>query len=195
MADGQSVPEFAAILEPLITNGRLPSILLVGVDSPGGSFSNPLEDRRAQEYLPSDNFNPARFAAHEGFFIDEVRTWAERELAAPTDRQQRAIFGFSNGGVFAAAMGIRHPDIYGHTLAFSLGIEPGRVTEVMKGASEFYLVAGTLEEGFHSTTEEFAQMLELQGVTYVFRERVCGHDHIMWQEEFPAAVEWAFGRR
>jgi enterochelin esterase-like enzyme len=195
MADGQSVPEFAAILEPLLTNARLPSILLVGVHSSGGSFSNPSEDLRAQEYLPGADFNPARFAAHERFFVDEVIAWAERELAAPSGRQQRAIFGFSNGGVFAAAMGIRHPELYGHTLAFSLGIEPGKVTEVTKGASEFYLVAGTLEEGFHSTTAGLAQMLELRGVTYIFRERVCGHDHILWQEEFPAAVQWAFGSR
>ena len=91
-------------------------------------------------------------------------------------------------------MGIRHPDIYGHALAFSLGIEPGNIAEGIKEPSEFYLVAGTLEEGFHKTTEEFAQTLESQGLSYVFRERVCGHDPIMLQEEFPAAVEWALGR-
>jgi hypothetical protein len=95
--------------------------------------------------------------------------------------------------VFAAAMGLRHPDTYGHTLAFSIGIEPGNVIAGTKGASEFYLVTGTLEEGFYNTTAGFAQMLRSQGVTYVFRECVCGHDYIMWQEEFPAAVEWAFG--
>ena len=195
MADGQSVPEFAAVLEPRIAEGRLPPILLVGVHSPTGPFSDPSQDLRAQEYLPTEDHNPSRFAAHERFFVDEVIAWAERELAAPTDRQRRAVFGFSNGGIFAAAMGLRHPDIYGHILAFSLGIDPGNVTAQTKEDSEFYLVAGTLEEGFHSTTKMFAQRLHAQGVNYVFRERVCGHDHIMWQEEFPAAVEWAFGHR
>jgi hypothetical protein len=41
----------------------------------------------------------------------------------------------------------------------------------------------------------FARMLQSQGVAYVFHERVCGHDCIIWQEEFPAAVAWAFRRR
>jgi hypothetical protein len=26
------------------------------------------------------------------------------------------------------------------------------------------------------------------------RERVCGHDPLMWQEELPAAIRWAFGQ-
>lgn len=191
MADGQSVPEFAAVLEPLITDGRLPSTLLVGVHSPEGMFSDPSQHLRAQEYLPDDHSE--RFAAHEKFFVDEVRTWAETDLGAPTDREHRAVFGYSNGGVFAAAMGIRHPDTYGYALAFSAGMEPGAVTTPIN--SEFYLLAGTLEEGFHWNTQSFAQMLQIQGVSYVFRERVCGHDFIMWQEEFPAAVEWAFAHR
>ena len=195
IADGQAVPEFAAVLEPRITDGSLPSILLVGVHAAESSFNHPSQDLRAQEYLPGEEFNPARFAAHARFFVDEVRAWSEKELPAPNDRQQRAVFGFSNSGVFAAAMGIRHPDIYGHTLAFSIGVEPGEVTTPPKEASEFFLVAGTLEEGFQSTTGGFAQMLERQGVTYVYRVRVCGHDYNMWQEEFPAAVEWAFGHR
>jgi enterochelin esterase-like enzyme len=192
-ADGQSVPEFAAVLEPLITDGRLPSILLVGVHSPTGPFPNPSQDLRAHEYLPEEQ--PTRFAAHERFFVEEVAAWAERELAAPTDRQQRAVFGYSNGGVFAAAMGIRHPDRYGHILAFSLGVQPGTVTRARELSSDFYLVAGTLEEGFHSTTALFAQMLQSRDIVHIFRERVCGHDYMMWQEEFPAAVVWAFRRR
>lgn len=192
MADGQSVPDFAAVLEPLIADGRLPSLLLVGVNSPIGPFPNPSQDLRAQEYIPEEN--PARFAAHERFFVDEVTEWAERELAAPSSRQQRAVFGFSNGGVFAAAMGLRHPDQYGHVLAFSLGVQPGIATAAEQ-SSEFYLVAGTLEEGFHSATATFGHTLQSLQATYVFRDRVCGHDTIMWQEEFPAAVAWAFRRR
>jgi enterochelin esterase-like enzyme len=192
-ADGQTVPKFAAVLEPLIMDGRLPSILLVGVHSPTASLSDPSQDLRAQEYLPNEN--PARFAAHERFFVDEVAAWAERELGAATDRQQRAVFGYSNGGVFAAAMGIRHPDRYGHILAFSLGLPPGTPTAVTEPSIDFYLVAGTLEENFHSTTAGFARMLRSLGVAYMFRDRVSGHDDIMWQEEFPAAVDWAFKRR
>ena len=192
-AEGESVPDFAAVLEPLIADGTVPSILLVGVHSAAGSSSDPSQDLRAQEYLPDQN--PTRFAAHERFFVEEVAAWAERELGATTDGQQRAVFGFSNGGVFAAAMGIRHPDRFGHILAFSLGIPPGTPTAATEPAADFYLVAGALEEGFHSTTAGFARTLRSLGMMYMFRDRVSGHDYIMWQEEFPGAVSWAFRRR
>jgi enterochelin esterase-like enzyme len=189
-ADGESVPKFAAVLEPLMTDGRLPSVLLVGVHSATGR--DPAQDLRAQEYLPKQE--PARFAAHEQFFVEEVAAWAERELGAPAERQHRAVFGFSNGGVFAAAMGIRHPDRYGHVLAFSLGYLPGKPTPVMEQSTDFYLVAGTLEEGFHTITAAFAQTLQSLGVPHEFRDRVSHHDFAMWEEEFPAAVSWAFRR-
>src|SRR5437870_294348 len=94
--------------------------------------------------------------AGEKFLILWMRSaaWAERKLAAPTDRQQRAVFGYSNGGVFAATMGIRHPERYGHILAFSLGVQPRTPTAVRELSSDFYLVAGTLEEGFHTRPKE-----------------------------------------
>ncbi|HEY0735230.1 MAG TPA: alpha/beta hydrolase-fold protein [Herpetosiphonaceae bacterium] len=190
VADGQSVPDFAAVLEPLITQGTIPPLVLVGAHSPTGPFPDPSQDLRAQEYLPDHNL--ARFQAHERFFTEEVPAWAERELGVATDPAQRAVFGFSNGGVFAAAMGLRHPNRYGHSLAFSLGMPPGLPHST---TARFYLVAGTLEPGFHSRTQEFAGDLADYGVDHVFRDRVSGHDSVMWQEEFPKAVQWAFGQK
>lgn len=190
VADGQSVPDFAAVLEPLITAGTIPPIVLVGVHSPPGPFPDPSQDLRAHEYLPG--YDPARFQAHERFFTEEVPAWAGRELGVATDPAQRAVFGYSNGGVFAAMMALRHPERYGHSLAFSLGVPPGLPRST---TARFYLVAGTLEPGFHSRTQEFAGELADYGVDHVFRDRVSGHDSVMWQEEFPKAVQWAFGQK
>ena len=54
------------------------------------------------------------------------------------------------------------------------------------------LLAGTLEPGFHRATRAWARLLRERGVEVDERERVCGHDPLMWQEELPGAIAWAF---
>src|SRR5207248_2327748 len=79
-----------------------------------------LEDEtlRLHEYSPGKStaafaFDPERFAAHEKFFVEDVRRWAQSRfgLALPVDRT--AVFGVSASGELALAMGLRYPDIYG----------------------------------------------------------------------------------
>jgi enterochelin esterase-like enzyme len=186
LADGGSVPSFAAVLEPGVAAGTTPAVVIVGTHS---ATSTPGDDARAREYLPG--VDRLRYEAHERFFVDEVADWAERELGVASGRERRAAGGFSNGAVLASAMGCRHPDRFGAAIAFSLGIEPPPPREV---AARHYLLAGTLEPGFHRATRARAAKLRDRGVEVEERERVCGHDPLMWEEELPAAVRWAFGR-
>lgn len=192
MADGESAGAFAQVLEPLVVAGRLPPFAVVGFHSPPPPASADAPDLRGQEYIPS--FNPAHFRRHEAFVLREVIPWAEANLPVSRRREDRAVFGYSNGGVFAAAMGLRHPDVFGHALAFSLGVEPGPVM-IKRQAADFYLVAGTLEEGFIETTRDLALTLREGGIDAHFKNRVAGHDFLMWEEELPGAVAQAFGRR
>jgi len=198
-ADGASVDGFAAILDPLIVEGNFPAVIVVGVHA--GAYTGPAavydrgQDLRVQEYLWGEN--QARFEAHERFFVYEVSDWAEQTVGASSNREARAVFGFSNGGAFAVSMGIRHPEHYGAVLAFSLGMGPdgwGTPQWTADIAPRHYLVAGTLEP-FQEPTARWAAKLARMGVEHVHRERVCGHDPVLWEEEFPGAVVWAFGDR
>jgi enterochelin esterase-like enzyme len=195
-ADGDSVGRFASILDPQIVDGSVPAVIVVGVHSAeyGGTtaFYDPSQDLRAQEYLLGEN--QERFEAHERFFVYEVSDWAEQTLGASSNREERAVFGYSNGGGFAVSMGIRHPERYGAVLAFSLGVGQdgwGTPEWTADTAPRHYLVAGTLEP-FQETTARWAARLTRIGVEHVHCERVCGHDVVMWEEEFPGAVVWAF---
>ena len=58
-----------------------------------------------------------------------------------------------------------------------------------------YLVAGTLEPFFLENATRWAAALRDAAGNVLIRERVAGHDHAMWREEFPSMVVWAFGRR
>jgi enterochelin esterase-like enzyme len=195
-ADGQAVEPFAAVLDPQVVDGNVPAVIVVGVHcAEGGGVGDaydPDQDLRAQEYLLGDN--QGRFEAHERFFVYEVSDWAARTLGASSDRAACAIFGFSNGGAFAVSMGIRHPERYGTVIAFSLGEGQqgwGTPEWTADAAPRHYLLAGTLEP-FQGTTSRWAARLSRIGVEHVYRERVCGHDPVMWEEEFPRAVAWAF---
>jgi enterochelin esterase family protein len=200
-ADGQATAEFARVLEPLVVAGRVPPTMIVGVHHGGymgGAAALKNYDRkkdlRAQEYIPW--LNPDRFAQHEAFFCNEVRTWAERTFAASRRREERAVFGYSNGGHFAVQMGLRHPELYSRVLAFSVAGK--RFPELPEGAERtprFYLAAGTWEEPFHGITAELAEALNKNNVPVVFRSRVASHDPVLWREEFATAVLAAFGQK
>lgn len=176
----------ADLIDPLIVGGHLPPLIAIGV--PCGTEPN--EDRRAQEYLP--DVHPARFAAHRRFFVDELSAWAESALGATTDRAARAVFGVSNGAVFAAEMGAAPPEHFGIVIAFSLGILPAKPCW-FSGAPRHYLCAGTLEEGFCRSTRLWAERARAAGADVLHREHVSGHDPALWETELPYALRWAFG--
>lgn len=185
LADGGLVRDFAPVLEPRI--GRdVPPVLLVGVEAK----PDPV---RQQEYLPG--VARRRFEQHHRFFVEEVRAWAEAQLGAGRSRERRAVFGASNGARFAVEVGLRHPEVYGTVIAFSMAGAASVRRAARRRAAErprHYLVAGTLEHAFHANTARHAAALAAAGVVHVFRERVAGHDLLLWREEFPDAVAWAF---
>lgn len=186
LTDGEALEPYARVLEPLITDGILPPALLVGVHSGGAQPPN----LRSQEYLAGQN--PERFAAHERFFVEEVAAWAETTLGASPKRSQRVVAGSSNGGAFAAQMAARHPERFVAALCFSVAGGAPPLPAPGQDGPRYSLVAGTLEPALRDTTAAFAGALAQDGFQQVYRERVCGHDPLMWIEEFPEAVRWTF---
>ncbi len=184
LADGQSVPGFARVLEPAIASGAAPPAVLVGVHNAGGHANR--SDLRAQEYLP--RHRPRRFAAHLSFVIDEVIPWAVASL--PVDPSGRWLAGgFSNGAAWAIAAAQRRPEVFGGVAGFSAGVVPRRVTGTSRDVRH-YLAAGTLEEGFRRSTLEWATRLRRAGVPCSHHEWPGGHDPFWWERTLPGALAW-----
>jgi enterochelin esterase-like enzyme len=184
LADGESVPGFARVLEPAIAAGAAPPVVLVGVHNAGGHADR--SDLRAQEYLP--RHRPRRFAAHLSFVTGEVIPWAAASL--PVDPSGRWLAGgFSNGAAWAIAAAQRRPEVFGGVAALSAGIVPRRVAGASRDVRH-YLAAGTLEEGFRRSTLEWATRLRRAGVPYSHHEWPGGHDPFWWQRTLPDALAW-----
>ena len=157
-----------------------------------GAHRAPDEAMRLHEYSPG--FEPERFAAHEKFFVEEVRGWVRARFGVGMAAERTAVFGVSAGGELALAVGLRHPEVYGAIFCASPGggyQPPG----VMQGSlPRAYLVAGTLEPFFRDNASRWATALRDAGGEVVMTERVGSHGDPFWHEELPLMVEWAFGR-
>jgi pimeloyl-ACP methyl ester carboxylesterase len=180
--DGQGISQWGGYLEA----ADVPSTMIVGVHGLAGEMP------RLHEYSPV--FDAERFAAHERFFVEDVRRWVRLRfnVALPTERT--AVFGVSAGGELALALGLRHPDVYGAVFSGSPGggFKP---TGVMPSPiPRTYLVAGTLEPFFLANATRWAAALREAGADVVMSERVASHGDALWRGELPLMVAWAFGR-
>jgi pimeloyl-ACP methyl ester carboxylesterase len=184
--DGQSVSSWATVLEA----ADPPPTMMIG--------AHRLEDEtlRIHEYSPGQStpsfaFDPERFAAHEVFFVEDLRRWARSRFAValPTDRT--IVFGVSAGAELALAMGVRHPDIFGTALCASPGAGYQPPPDMPSSLPRVYLVAGTQEPFFLANATRWADALRNAGADVVMTERRGRHGGTFWQEEFPLMLAWA----
>jgi enterochelin esterase-like enzyme len=180
--DGQLIPQWGGTLEA----AGVPPTMIVG--------THRLDDEtlRLHEYSPG--FEPQRFAAHEQFFVEEVRRWVQARLGVALPAERTAVLGVSASGELALAMGIRHPDLYGAVFCASPGggYRPPHVLPTP--LPRVYLVAGTLEPFFRENASRWAVAFRDAGADVVMTERVGSHGDAFWKEELPVMVAWAFGR-
>jgi enterochelin esterase-like enzyme len=180
--DGQSISQWGGYLEA----ADVPPTMIVGVHGLSEEMS------RLREYSPV--FDAQRFAAHEKFFVEDVRRWVRSRFGVALPRERTAVFGYSAGGELALALGLRHPDVYGAVFSGSPGggYQP---PEVMPSSlPRVYLFAGTLEPFFLDNATRWATALRDAGAEVVMSERVASHGAVFWRGEFSLMVAWAFGR-
>src|SRR5579872_4736681 len=149
--DGHLISRWCGSLEA----ADVPPTMIVGVHR----LSD--ETLRLHEYSPG--FEPQRFAAHETFFVEEVRAWARARLGVALTAERTAVFGVSAGGELALAIGLRHPDLYGAIFCASPGggYKPPRL--MPSPLPRAYLVAGTLEPFFRANAARWATALRDAG--------------------------------
>jgi enterochelin esterase-like enzyme len=177
--DGQTLAQWGEDLE----RPDLPPTLIVGVHRLAD------ETQRLQEYSPV--FDTDRFAAHESFMMNEVRSWTRSRLGVALPTERTAVLGVSAGGELSLALGLRHPDVFGTVFSASPGAgfkppthNPGRLPRV-------YLVAGTREPFFRDNASRWAIALRDWGGDVVMTEREGAHGDAFWRRELPLMVTWA----
>jgi enterochelin esterase-like enzyme len=179
--DGQLIAPWGRFLEA----ADVPPTMIVG------AHRSEDETLRLHEYSPV--FDAERFAAHERFFVDDVRRWSRSRFGVGLPAERTAVFGVSASAEFALALGVRHPDVYGAVFAASPGAG-FRPPAVMPGSlPRVYLVAGTKEPFFLENAARWASALRDADADVVMTERQGSHGGSFWRKEFPLMLTWAFG--
>ncbi|MGH9821970.1 MAG: alpha/beta hydrolase-fold protein, partial [Blastocatellia bacterium] len=145
--DGQRLSKWGRLLE----KAGVPSTMIVGVQ--GLTDEMP----RLQEYSPG--FEPERFAAHEKFFVVDVRRWTQSRFGVELPAERTAVFGVSAGGELALALGLRHPNVYGAIFCASPGGGYRPPSLMPSPLPRTYIVAGTQEPFFLENARRWADAL------------------------------------
>jgi len=180
--DGQLISQWASDLEDA---AGVPPTMIVGAHRPDD------ETQRLHEYVPA--FDAERFAAHERFFVDDVRRWARSRFGVALPPDRTAVFGVSAGAELALAVALRHPDVFGVVFCASPGGGYRPPAVMPDGLPRAYFVAGTREPFFLRNANRWAVALRDAGAEVVMSERIGSHGDAFWREEFRLMVAWAFG--
>ena len=178
--DGQLITPWGRRLEA----ADVPSTMIVGTHRLAD------ESRRLNEYSPG--FDPDTFAAHEKFFVVDVRRWVVQRFGVALPTERTAVYGVSASAEMALALGLRHPDVYGAVFCASpgAGYQPPQV--MPRSLPRAYLVAGMSEPFFLENATRWAAALRDAGADVVMNQRPGSHGAAFWEEEFPLMVAWAF---
>jgi enterochelin esterase-like enzyme len=97
-------------------------------------------------------------------FINQIIPFVERYFDCDHKTENRAIIGFSLGGLSALLLALHYPDIIGNCAAFSPAIFTGNLIESYLDApyifTKFYIDAGTYEDWIYTAALELANIMD-----------------------------------
>ncbi|WP_149499623.1 alpha/beta hydrolase-fold protein [Roseiconus lacunae] len=196
-------------LEDVSTAEVLDRLIFAGEIIPTAAIliSNPSSASRAEE-LPC---NP-KFAS---FLSEELLPWAEHQQVT-AEREKTVVVGASYGGLAAAYMGLKLPQLFGHVYSqsgsfwWSPGSKPGvpqaapqwltrQYAKDDKSNVRFRLEAGHFEDhgetSIFDSTRHLRDVLEAKGYDVDHQEYATGHGYYYWRHTFPDGLIAILGKR
>jgi enterochelin esterase-like enzyme len=114
-----------SILDQLIDSGRLPPTIAVFIPEVGGPFADAecANSYDGREWI-------------DRFITSTVVPWVDSHERTIPIAEARAVMGFSQGGFCAAALELRHPDVFADAIALSgyyqAGLQSGQTAEAAR---------------------------------------------------------------
>ena len=179
-SDGQLISQWGGDLEA----ADVPPTMVVGVHPSADEWL------RLHEYSPG--FDQDRFAAHEKFFVDDVRRWVGSRFGVAPPANTRPC---SASRPVANSRWRSGWDTRTSTVRSSAR-HPAAVTDHLPCCRARFRASTSSPahwSRFSSRTPTlWADALRAAGADVVLTERVGGHGDAFWREEFPLMVAWAF---
>lgn len=186
----QTVMAMPTALDNLIADGRIPPMTAL--------FVHAREASRDDDLMPGP--------AIEGL-VDDLLPWA-RSLGIGAPTGGNVVAGMSRGGLVAAYLGLRRPDLFSGAIAHSGSFwwpapgdgEPRRlirdVPRLSGGDLRVFLDVGRMETmpgpggapSQLSVCREMRDQLRRHGYAVSYTEFPGGHDYVNWRHTFPGAL-------
>jgi enterochelin esterase family protein len=174
-----------AILDNLMDSGKVPCLAAVMVGN--------AEGQRGIELPPNERFSD--------FIVQELVPWAKQSLGVTPPPSMTVIAGSSYGGLAAAWLGFRHPEVFGNVLAQSGSFwwspqndaEPEWLTRQFAAAPllpvRFHLDIGLMESRSRNplvptmltVNRHMRDVLSAKGYLVHYVEFNGGHEHLNWR--------------
>lgn len=178
---------YAPLVEAMIVEGRIRPLVLISAQSGERAVVGKAPtayggDLRSAEYIRDYAGAGDRFDQHMAFFAVELTKHAVDEYSVSTDREERAVAGFSNGGVFALWAGLLHPDVYALAIPMSPGMAPIVAEDLAPGVrASFRFAAGLYEPEFLETAKAAEAVLTQGGYDASGVYLSAGHEPEQWR--------------
>ena len=184
-------PGDGTLLAGPISRGDMAPVIVVGLDA--CPPENPRPHCRSENYLDlpvSLKGAPERFQEYERFLVQTVIPHIEGEFGRPPDHTKRAIAGASNSADWAAAMALRHPDLFGTALVMSPAM--GAYSKIaVRPPSTFRVTAGVLEPAIVDSARCLSGAIADAGGIASLALYPAGHSPAMWERLFVEEVaDW-----
>lgn len=186
-----SVPT-PTILDNLVAAKRITPVIAIFVGNPDG--------QRDSELIANPQF--------ADFIAGELIPWAKERYPISSSPDKNIVAGSSAGGLAAAFVAFRHPEIFGNVLSQSGAyffappeddepeILPRTLSTSALKSIRFYVEVGTLEgngESFKgvnmlSSNRHFRDVLLAKGYPLTYHEFVGGHSDLNWRSGFASGI-------
>lgn len=132
-------------------------------------------------------------------FLTDLMPFVEKTYPVSTKREDRAIAGFSMGGVQTLNLSLWHPEMFGYVYAMSTGYFPNGVQDIqdkysamMKNAAahpfkEFIVARGKDDTLVPANCDATKKMLDSYGIHYQYKEMNGAHSFV-FSRRFLASV-------
>jgi predicted alpha/beta superfamily hydrolase len=181
-------------LDSLIQNELIAPMVVVGIyNSPQRAEEYvPYNDPRIMEIMGMESWNGALHIAYEDFIILDLIPFVESKYNLSNNREDRAIFGSSFGGINALWLGMDNSDLFGFigALSPSVWVGDGALLREFQSFESLPTVKTWIDQGtgeWDGRNLELTKLLEQKGLTYgeslwYYEDKDASHHESAWSE-------------